>query len=209
MLPRNCKTMKDYGGSLAWPSPPGALQVLVIWPPSLCRVTAGSPAPLPAQNTLRSCSHWSDIWLHSDTHEYSDQETARKFWAMFQRWRGYMVIRRVPPEDREMLKRKLLAWELVGAGTESGGRTNWGINRQCHETFSVEPFFYLREVQVKTMYSYSILRCFLTAPQTMVRRLPEPGESRPRVQQHCPAHSNSGRCQQHRLLFQGEPKSNV
>ena len=32
-------------------------------------------------------------------------ETARKFEAMFCRWRGYMVIRRVPAEDRDMLRR--------------------------------------------------------------------------------------------------------
>ena len=57
------------------------------------------------------------------------RETAKKFESMFSRWRGYMVIRKVPPEDRDMLKRKLLAWELVGAGAINGGRQNWGINR--------------------------------------------------------------------------------
>ena len=60
-------------------------------------------------------------------------ETARKFEAMFLRWRGYMVIRRVPPEDRDMLKRKLLAWQLVGAGSPAGqGRRNWGMNRRWY-----------------------------------------------------------------------------
>ena len=60
-------------------------------------------------------------------------ETARKFEAMFLRWRGFMVIRRVPPEDRDMLKRKLLAWELVGAGSPSGqARRNWGMNRRWY-----------------------------------------------------------------------------
>ena len=43
-----------------------------------------------------------------------------------------MVIRRVPPEDRDMLKRKLLAWELVGAGSNAGGRHNWGMNRRWY-----------------------------------------------------------------------------
>ena len=59
-------------------------------------------------------------------------DTARKFESMFLRWRGYMVIRKVPPEDRDMLKRKLLAWELVGAGSPSGGRRNWGMNRRWY-----------------------------------------------------------------------------
>merc|ERR1711902_249963 len=55
-----------------------------------------------------------------------------KFEAMFARWRGYMVIRRVPPEDRDMLKRKLLAWELVGAGSGRTSRQNWGVNRRWY-----------------------------------------------------------------------------
>ena len=59
-------------------------------------------------------------------------ETARKFEAMFARWRGYMVIRRVPPEDRDMLKRKLLAWELVGSGSGRTSRQNWGVNRRWY-----------------------------------------------------------------------------
>jgi len=82
---KNCKTMKDYGGSLQFPTPPRALQ-----------------------------------------------ETGRKFEAMFLRWRGYMVIRRVPPEDRDMLRRKLLAWELVGAGSGGGVRRDWGMNRRWY-----------------------------------------------------------------------------
>ena len=82
---RNCKSMKDYGASLAFPDPPKAL------------------------------------W-----------ETARKFESMFMRWRGYMIIKKVPPEDRDMLRRKLLAWELVGAGSGNGGRQNWGMNRRWY-----------------------------------------------------------------------------
>lgn len=82
---KNCKSMKDYGASLAFPEPPKALQ-----------------------------------------------ETARKFESMFMRWRGYMIIKKVPPEDRDMLRRKLLAWELVGAGSDSGGRQNWGMNRRWY-----------------------------------------------------------------------------
>jgi len=82
---KNCKSMKDYGASLAFPDPPKALR-----------------------------------------------ETARKFECMFMRWRGYMVIRKVPPEDQDMLRRKLLAWELVGAGAGNGGRQNWGMNRRWY-----------------------------------------------------------------------------
>ena len=48
------------------------------------------------------------------------------------RWRGYMIIKKVPPEDRDMLRRKLLAWELVGAGSGNGGRQNWGMNRRWY-----------------------------------------------------------------------------
>jgi hypothetical protein len=33
---------------------------------------------------------------------------------MFTRWRAYQVIKRIPPEDRDLLRRKLLAWELLG-----------------------------------------------------------------------------------------------
>ena len=43
-----------------------------------------------------------------------------------------MVIRRVPPEDRDMLKRKLLAWELVGSGSGRTSRQNWGVNRRWY-----------------------------------------------------------------------------
>ena len=31
-----------------------------------------------------------------------------------------------------MLRRKLLAWELVGAGAGNGGRQNWGMNRRWY-----------------------------------------------------------------------------
>jgi len=82
---KNCKSMKDYGASLAFPEPPKALQ-----------------------------------------------ETARKFESMFMRWRGFMIIKKVPPEDRDMLRRKLLAWELVGGGSDGGGRQNWGMNRRWY-----------------------------------------------------------------------------
>ena len=34
--------------------------------------------------------------------------------AMFIRWRAYQVIKRIPPEDRDLYRRKLLAWELLG-----------------------------------------------------------------------------------------------
>ena len=60
------------------------------------------------------------------------RETARKFESIFMRWRGYMIIKMVPPEDRDMLRRKLLAWELVGAGSGNGGRQNWGMNRRWY-----------------------------------------------------------------------------
>ena len=33
---------------------------------------------------------------------------------MFIRWRAYQVIKRIPPEDRDLYRRKLLAWELLG-----------------------------------------------------------------------------------------------
>lgn len=82
---KNCKSMKDYGASLAFPDPPKALR-----------------------------------------------ETGRKFESMFMRWRGYMIIKKVPPEDRDVLRRKLLAWELVGAGSGNGGRQNWGMNRRWY-----------------------------------------------------------------------------
>merc|ERR1719427_2153621 len=82
---KNCKSMKDYGASLAFPEPPKALQ-----------------------------------------------ETARKFESMFMRWRGFMIIKKVPPEDRDMLRRKLLAWEMVGGGSAGGGRQNWGMNRRWY-----------------------------------------------------------------------------
>ena len=60
------------------------------------------------------------------------RETGRKFESMFMRWRGYMIIKKVPPEDRDVLRRKLLAWELVGAGSGNGGRQNWGMNRRWY-----------------------------------------------------------------------------
>jgi len=60
------------------------------------------------------------------------QETSSKFEAMFRRWRGYMAIRRVPVEDRDMLRRKLLAWDLVGGGAPGGGRQAWGMNRRWY-----------------------------------------------------------------------------
>ena len=85
ILFRNCKSIKDYGSSLAFPYPPKALQ-----------------------------------------------ETGRKFESMFMHWRGYMIIKKVTPEDRDMLRRKLLAWELVGAGSGNGGRQNWGMNRRWY-----------------------------------------------------------------------------
>ena len=78
------------------------------------------------------------------------KETARKFESMFSRWRGYMVIRRVPPEDRDMLKRKLLAWELVGAGAGNGGRQNWGMNRRWYGDYLSQermPAEYLTTIQ--------------------------------------------------------------
>jgi hypothetical protein len=71
------------------------------------------------------------------------KETSAKFEAMFRRWRGYMAIRRVPvevsakgrpsteyPQDRDMLRRKLAAWDLVGGGAPGGGRLGWGMNRR-------------------------------------------------------------------------------
>jgi len=82
---KDCRSMKDYGASLAFPPAPRALQ-----------------------------------------------ETSSKFEAMFRRWRGYMAIRRVPVEDRDMLRRKLLAWDLVGGGAPGGGREAWGMNRRWY-----------------------------------------------------------------------------
>merc|ERR1719427_972592 len=82
---KDCRSMKDYGASLAFPPAPRALQ-----------------------------------------------ETSSKFEAMFRRWRGYMAIRRVPVEDRDMLRRKLLAWDLVGGGAPGGGRQAWGMNRRWY-----------------------------------------------------------------------------
>jgi len=61
-----------------------------------------------------------------------------------------MVIRRVPPEDRDMLKRKLLAWELVGAGAGNGGRQNWGMNRRWYGDYLSQermPAEYLTTIQ--------------------------------------------------------------
>jgi len=43
-----------------------------------------------------------------------------------------MVIRRVPVEDRDMVRRKLLAWDLVGGGAQGGGRIHWGIDRRWY-----------------------------------------------------------------------------
>ena len=68
---------------------------------------------------IRSCKNMKDYGASLSWPEppRALRETASKFESMFRRWRGYMVIRRVAPEDRDMLKRKLLAWELVGAGS--------------------------------------------------------------------------------------------
>ena len=33
-------------------------------------------------------------------------------------------------QDRDMLRRKLLAWDLVGGGAPGGGRQAWGMNRR-------------------------------------------------------------------------------
>lgn len=49
-----------------------------------------------------------------------------------------MVIKKVPPEDRDMLRRKLLAWEMVGAGSGSGGRRDWGMNRRWYGDYLSE-----------------------------------------------------------------------
>lgn len=55
------------------------------------------------------------------------RQTAAKFQAMFTRWRAYQVIKRIPPEDRDLYRRKLLAWELLG-----GKRRNWGQGRRWY-----------------------------------------------------------------------------
>jgi len=55
------------------------------------------------------------------------RQTSAKFQAMFTRWRAYQVIKRIPPEDRNLLRRKLLAWELLG-----GQRRQWGQGRRWY-----------------------------------------------------------------------------
>lgn len=86
------------------------------------------------QSTFKNCRDMKDYGasLTFPDPPKSLRETAMKFESMFLRWRGYMVIRRVPVEDREMLRRKLMAWELVGAGSGSGSRVDWGINRRWY-----------------------------------------------------------------------------
>ena len=46
---------------------------------------------------------------------------------MYVRWRGYQVIKRIPPEDRDMLRRKILAHDLLGRE-----RQEWGSGRRWY-----------------------------------------------------------------------------
>ena len=43
-----------------------------------------------------------------------------------------MILYHQNKGDQDMLRRKLLAWELVGAGAGNGGRQNWGMNRRWY-----------------------------------------------------------------------------
>jgi len=86
------------------------------------------------QHTFRNCKRMKDygaslVWPEPPR---ALRETANKFEAMYERWRAYMVVKRVPPEERDMLRRKLLAWELVGSGSPSGGRRSWGRDRRWY-----------------------------------------------------------------------------
>jgi len=55
------------------------------------------------------------------------KQTANKFQGMYVRWRGYQVIKRIPPEDRDMLRRKILAHDLLGRE-----RQEWGSGRRWY-----------------------------------------------------------------------------
>jgi len=78
------------------------------------------------------------------------RQTANKFQSVYWRWRGYQVIKRVPPEDRDMLRRKILAFDLVGRA-----RTNWGSGRRWYGDYlskeNKEPQFssVLQEVRAR------------------------------------------------------------
>jgi len=55
------------------------------------------------------------------------RQTAAKFQSLYRRWRGYQVIKRVPPEDRDMLRRKILASDLL-----CRERSDWGAGRRWY-----------------------------------------------------------------------------
>jgi len=69
---------------------------------------------------------------------------------MYRRWRGYQVIKRIPPEDRDMLQRKILAYDLLGRD-----RREWGSGRRWYGDYlsleNTEPLFKaaLQEVRAK------------------------------------------------------------
>ena len=46
---------------------------------------------------------------------------------MYWRWRGYQVIKRIPPEDRDMVRRKIRAYDLL-----AGQRRDWGVARRWY-----------------------------------------------------------------------------
>jgi hypothetical protein len=54
------------------------------------------------EKSLNCCKYWLAVRCVSQPQ------------AMFTRWRAYQVVKRIPPEDRDLLRRKLLAWELLG-----------------------------------------------------------------------------------------------
>lgn len=53
--------------------------------------------------------------------------TAKKFQSLYLRWRGYQVIKRIPPEDRDMVRRKIRAYDLL-----AGARRDWGVSRRWY-----------------------------------------------------------------------------
>jgi len=55
------------------------------------------------------------------------QATAQKFQALYRRWRGFQVIKRIAPEDRDLVRRKIRAYDLLG-----GQRREWGVSRRWY-----------------------------------------------------------------------------
>ena len=88
-------------------------------------------------------------WLFQ-IHQKLCQRLPGSFVSMFMRWRGYMIIKKVPPEDRNVFRRKLLAWELVGAGSGNGGRQNWGMNRDYLSQENMDPEYNTTVQDIRT-----------------------------------------------------------